>query len=275
MKKSIYVSAYALAALFLSSCTTGKQLANEAVETQPSVREYSVQSVMWQQNAGEYRALCYQAFNTAKFRLDQFLENKDLDGQKLAIVTDIDETVLDNSPYNAKLIEIDEEYTSEGWKDWTDRAEAEAIPGAEDFLNYAASKGVEVFYVTNRNVEEMNSTLDNLKKVNFPFSDDRHILLRSNNSAKRDRFNKVAEEYTILLFMGDNLGDFTSDFMIPSTEERNKLTDDLKEHFGYDYIVLPNPMYGDWETHGIYQENYNMTDKEKDEVRKASLRTYE
>jgi len=273
LRKNIYLSAFTVAFFLLSSCGTGKLQVN-GITQEASVREYSVQSVMWQQNAAEYRALCYQAFTIAKLRLDQFLESDQWEREKLAIVTDIDETILDNSPYNAKLIQEDKEYTQDSWKDWTDRVEAKAIPGAVEFLDYTASQGVEVFYVTNRKFSERKATLENLKKENFPFADNNHLLLRSETSAKQSRFDKVAENYKILLFIGDNLGDFSSAFNVSSSAERNELTDNLKERFGYDYIVLPNPMYGDWETNGIYEGKYEWNNREKDSIRKAKIYAY-
>lgn len=274
MRKSIYVSVYALVALLVSSCSTGKQFTTDVVETQPSVREYSVQSVMWQQNAAEYRALCYQAFNLAKLRLDHFLEAEQVDDRSLAIITDIDETVLDNSPYNAKLIEEDKEYTQETWEEWTNQANAKAIPGAVEFLNYAASKGVSVFYITNRLVDEEHATIENLEKEGFPYATPEYLMLRSTESAKQTRFDKVANAFNVVMFLGDNLGDFSSEFAVPSTSKRNELTDNLKERFGMDYIVLPNPMYGDWETKGIYKGEYDWSDKKKEKLRRSSIRSY-
>src|SRR5699024_8795189 len=241
---------------------------------QPTVREYSVQSVLWQQNAAEYRALCYQAFNVAKLNLDQFMADESLTDENVAIITDIDETVLDNSPFNTKLIEKDEEYSVEEWTHWTSLEEAKEVPGAGEFLNYAKNKGVEIFYVTNRRTAEMEATLENMKKVDFPFADKDHVFLRVETGSKKDRFDKVLKDHTVVMYLGDNLGDFSHEFRTPSTEKRNDLVRKLKENFGVSFIVVPNPMYGDWETRGIYEGKYDWTDKEKDSIRKTKLRAY-
>ena len=66
--------------------------------------EYKIQAQVWTQNAAEYRALCYQAYNVAKMNLDQFLDFEKKYEKPLAIIADVDETVLDNSPYDGKLI---------------------------------------------------------------------------------------------------------------------------------------------------------------------------
>lgn len=270
MKSRLSWEVFLLSSVLMVSCGTTKSTDEDHYQR----RKYSVQSVIWQQNAAEYKALCYQAFNTAKSQLDRFLEKKGKSGKKPAIVTDIDETVLDNSPFNAKLIEKNEEYTKEEWANWVHQIAAEAIPGAEEFLNYAEDRGVEVFYVTNRLERAEKATLKNMKEVNFPYADGRHLLLRAETGAKKNRFEQVAEQYDILLFMGDNLSDFSSQFRVPSTKKRNALAEYYEDEFGKKFIVLPNPMYGDWETKGIYQGKYHWTDQEKAAIRKAAIKAY-
>jgi len=276
MKKNFFTY-FIILSVFSLSLNACKSADTKTINsTEPSVREYSVQSVLWQQNAAEYIALCYQAFNVAKLNIDQFVADETLKGKKLAIITDIDETVIDNSPYNAKLIELDEEFTQEKWNDWTSREEAEEVPGAAEFLNYAAEKGVEVFYITNRMEGERVATLKNMKKLNFPFTDDEHLLLRTETSSKKDRFEKVRADKNreVVMYLGDNLSDFSHGFEAPSTQERNDLAKHYQENWGINFIVLPNPMYGDWETKGIYKGKYDWNNKEKDSIRKAELRTY-
>lgn len=274
MKKQLLLSVL-LFSFLLTSCVHIQATSETSNHNaKPNVREYSVQSVLWQQNAAEYRALCYQAFNTAKMQLDAMLSKKSNAEKKLAIVTDIDETVLDNSPFNAKLIEKNEEYSQKEWDNWGKQESAKAIPGATKFLNYAKSKGVEVFYVSNRLDNQKTETLVNMKKVNFPYADKNHLLLKTNESAKQSRYDEVSKNYNILLFLGDNLSDFSNKFRAKSTDRRNKLADSLESHFGKDFIVLPNPMYGDWESKGIYQGRYDWTEAQKDSIRKADLHTY-
>lgn len=246
-----------------------------AQDTQIPVREYSIQSVIWQQNAAEYRALCYQAFNLAKLRLDYFLENSEATDKKPAIISDIDETLLDNSPYNAKMIERDVDYKQEDWKKWTDHATARAIPGAVEFFNYAKSKGVEIFYVTNRHISEKETTIKNMEIAGFPKATSENLFLRDETSSKSSRFAIVNESYNVLLYFGDNLSDFKSDeFRVNSSEKRNYLVDEMKKEFGNRFIVLPNPMYGDWESRGIYEGSYEWTNAQKDSLRRTKLRTY-
>lgn len=275
MKKHIFTSLFVASLLVLGSCVNvHKTTRVSSSETTIPKREYSVQALLWQQNAGEYRALCYQAFNLAQLRLDEALKNEENTGKKLAIITDIDETVIDNSPYNAKLVFTDEEYTKEGWIDWGEKKSAKEVPGAAKFLNYAHSKGVEVFYVSNRFIEQHEVTLENMKAINFPYADDKHLLLMTDKSSKQARFEQVLKDYEVILYLGDNLTDFSEKFNVLTSEKRNAQTDELMDDFGKKFIVFPNPMYGDWETKGIYEGNYQLTDKQKEAKRKANLKAY-
>lgn len=242
--------------------------------TNISVREYSILAVIWQQHAAEYRALTYQAFNTAHIQLDDILNNKAEYKKPLAIVADIDETVLNNSAYNGKLIELDEEYSKSIWLEWGKKKKAKAVLGSLDFFRYAQSKGVEVFYVSNRYSDQKRETLENLKLLGFPYSDEAHILLRTYVSGKETRRLKIKESHEIIMLLGDNLSDFSEVFDDQTTIVRNNKVDSLKAYFGNKFIVLPNPIYGDWETKGILEKNHNWTFSQKDSIRRAKIISY-
>ncbi len=238
------------------------------------VREYSIQSVLWQQHSAEYRALTYQTFYLARLRLEEILAQRTDKEKKPVVVTDIDETVLDNSPFNGKLIELDSAFSKHRWLDWGGLAIADTIPGALDFFTFAAEKGVEVFYISNRYPEQKQRTIDNLKKYGFPFADDAHLLLKDTSGGKEARRLVVAERYAIILLLGDNLSDFSALFDQQGTARRNMLVDSLKQMFGTRFIVFPNPMYGDWESYGIYEGQYDWTPVQLDSIRHHKLQAY-
>lgn len=271
MTLRFFISVF-LASIFLHGCGSTSRVVSG---TKIPVRAHSIQSVMWQQNAAEYRALCYQAFNLAKMQLDLRLEAGGFEDKTPAIITDIDETVLDNSPYAATLIKKDEEYIPETWAEWVYKKEAQAIPGAVEFLNYAKEKGVIVYYISNRLENEIEPTVANLKKFNFPYAEADYMLFRGDTGSKQARFEKVEKNHSVLLYLGDNLSDFTEKFRAPSTEERNMLADQLRDRFGTDYIVLPNASYGDWEDKGIYRGRYDWTPAQKDSIHRAVIRGYQ
>ena len=203
-----------------------------------------VQSNLWVQNSGEYRALAFQAFNTAKWRLDDLLQRAKF-AKPPCIVLDLDETCLDNSPYTGYQIKENKGYTTESWQAWTSLAEADSIPGSVSFLKWADTK-VDIFYISNRRVAELDATIKNMQALGFPNADKDHVLLRSDESNKEKRREKVEEEHAIVMYFGDNLNDFSEMFEKKSTEERHNLVDQNVSAWGTQYIIIPNPNYGSW-----------------------------
>jgi len=266
--KKIIISLIIL--LFHVSCKEN----NLKVEyTQKDLNEQLSLATMWMQTSAEYRALCYQTYNLAKMNLDKFLSTEN-SAKPLAIIVDADETIIDNSAYEVFLLGKDFGYSSETWNKWMDAAEAKAIPGAVEFLNYASQKGVEIFYITNRRVVGYEGTKKNLIELGFPNVGEKHLLLRTDTSNKQPRRDIVEKDYNVVLLMGDNLNDFLNIFAEKSSEERFAETDKLKEKWGKKFIVLPNPMYGEWEG-TVIDYNYGVTASEKNEMRKKSLRGWD
>lgn len=238
--------------------------------------EYQEGAILWTQSSGEARALSYQAFALAKMLLDRDLRLNRRSRMRRAVVVDADETVLDNSRYQAMLLKNGRGYDAQSWADWVNRAEATAIPGAVEFLRYAASRGVKVFYITNRKLAEKEATAANLKKLGFPDVSDQTLLVRTdaNSSTKEPRRQIVSSRYRIVLLIGDNLNDFAEMFEKEKTVAgRMAAVDKNRDQFGTRFIVLPNAMYGDWES-AIYDYNFKLTEAEKAAKRKGQLKTY-
>lgn len=251
--------------------------------TQPQVatadNEYQVAAILFMQKAGEYRALTYQAFNLARWNLDADFDKKNL--KKLpkldrkmprAVVVDVDETVLDNSPQQAYNVKNRLPFDLQNWYAWGERRSAKAIPGAVDFLNYANQKGVKVFYVSNRDEVQKQATIDNLKSAGFPDATDETVLLRQKESSKEPRRQSISAKYRIVLLMGDNLDDLSNVFERKSVDDRFAEVDKAREFWGKKFIVLPNVMYGSWES-AIY-EYQRLTDIQKAIKRTESLQIY-
>lgn len=236
-----------------------------------SLNEQLVMGTVWYQASAEMRALSYQAFNMAKLVYDLDLSNIK-SSKKRAVIVDIDETVLDNSPYEAGLIGQDYGYPN-GWKEWIAAAKAESLPGAVGFLNYVDAKGGAVFYISNRKVRGLEATLKNLKDAGFPQVTKANVLLRTDTSNKQPRRDMVLKDHRIVVALGDNLNDFDNIFRKKGVEDRFKAVDSVKEKFGTQFIVLPNPMYGDWEG-AVYKYNWGASNAEKDMLRKKALKTW-
>jgi len=237
-----------------------------------SAQEHLVMSVVWYQKSAEMRALYYQGFNFARIAIDNKMKNLEPAAKK-AVVLDIDETVLDNSPYEAMMIQKGIPYSTKTWKEWTKLAMAKPTPGAVEFLKQLKSKGIEAFYVSNRDMDERDATLKNMLAENIPFSDTTHLLLRvKGNSNKTDRYKSVEKNYKILLTIGDNLRDYSEIFSNRKNNYGMNMADSLKTKFGEDFIILPNPMYGDWEK-AVYNGKFP-SEVEKNKLRNAALVSY-
>ena len=252
----------AMSALTLSltaACLSGAALAEDAGVPQNDL----LNATLWMETSVEYKATVSELFKLAKSQLDAALADKDWTAVSdkepegyadlpVAIITDLDETMLDNGNYEASLITRGTDYSSKEWTDYVNSETSKAVPGALDFLKYADSKGVKIFYVSNRKAIEKDGTVGNLKALGFPMGGNVDtVLLRGDKeewtSAKESRIAYVAKDYRVLLLMGDNLGDFT-DKAKGSIAERNKVFEETADHWGHDWIMFPNPEYGSWES---------------------------
>jgi 5'-nucleotidase (lipoprotein e(P4) family) len=212
----------------------------------------------------------YQTFRMARLILDNELKAKRKKADlPLAISVDVDETVLDNSPFEARVILTNEGYPK-GWREWIKLAKAKPIPGAVEFLTYAHSKGVRIFYVTNRKEEEKADTAKNLKETGFPDVTEETLLFRAADSNKEPRREKIRQKYRLVFLMGDNLNDLDKVFDQKTPADKVRAVEASKDKFGTEYFVLPNPMYGDWEG-ALYQFNFNRPEEEKFRIRREAL----
>ena len=266
-----------LAVLFFATSLTAfadnTTTATTAPYTLKNLNEQTVMGLVWMQNAAEYRELCYQAYNVAGMMVDRAVTSQKAGDKPLAIVADLDETLIDNSAYDAGLVGRDAAYSSKTWTEWEKAALAKAMPGAADFLKSVAAKGVQVFYVTNRDQAGFEGTIANLEKLGYPFADADHLLVQTASGDKQARFDAIAKRFNVVVYMGDNANDLPIGTYGKSQQERNALVDQHRAEFGSKFIALPNPVYGDWE--GALAKGYwGLSPRGKDEARKATLSTW-
>lgn len=226
-------------------------------------RHETLRATLWVQTAAEFPALYLQAYRAGIAVLPLALADRDWTAAPVeqrsgyqdlppAVVLDIDETVLDNSPYQARRIEAQGEFTPESWSEWVLEGTAEPLPGALEFTRQAEALGVTVLYVSNREAEVEEATRENLRRAGFPLGDgtDDRILSRSERpdwgSDKTTRRAHIAERYRILVLAGDDLNDFVPARI--SREERSALVERYRGFWGERWIILPNPIYGSWES---------------------------
>lgn len=269
MKKTMrkHATATIISMVMIAVCC-GTSIGAEDDYTVKELNEQLVMATVWYQTAAEMRAISYQAFAMARVVFDMDLA-KGKSAKSRAVIVDVDETVLDNSPYEAGLIGKDFGYPT-GWQEWIAEAKAWPLPGAASFLNYVNSRGGAVFYISNRKERDREGTMKNLKDLGFPQVTNSHVLLRDKNSDKEPRRQMVRNDYHIVLLMGDNLNDFESVFAGKGVQDRFREVDKMKEQFGTRFIVLPNPMYGEWEG-AIYNYDWKLSPGAKNKARKAAL----
>ena len=254
-------------------------------EDDKSFQEQSMLAVLYSQTSAEFSANNIQTYNNARLALDSALldkswsaalEQKDNYKDKMpAIILDVDETVLDNIAFQARSILTGISYPT-GWIEWGLEESAEPVPGVSNFLKHAQNKGVKIFYVTNRVVELQEATKNNLKLLGLPFDEDRDVLLmRGENgwgSSKVSRRALVAEDYRVILLVGDQLGDFISlEESTIDSQSRRKLAEKYSDMWGTKWFMLTNPMYGRWES-SIYGNKYPDTKEEQIQMRIKALR---
>ncbi len=257
---------FMLVSISISRCDSDHRVRTERI----SGNEAFVMGILWQQKSAEYRALVYQSFNMATMMIDR--ESRIKRSKKKAVVIDIDETVLDNSPYQAKAVTANQDYPR-GWKEWCNLARAREVPGAREFLRYAVSKGFDIFYVSNRESALMESTIKNLRTLGFPQVTKNRIYLRENALSKRGRREIIERTHYIAILLGDNLNDFSDTFENRSIEDRFIETDRLQRYFGSRFIVLPNPVYGDWER-ALYNYRRDLPKQQRNKIRNNHLEDY-
>lgn len=231
-------------------------------QQQPPAND-QLDAVLWTQTSIEHELIYRQVFASATRQLDTALADptwdalalppRDLAGLPPAVVVDIDETVLDNVPLNARDILTNQVYSYDRWNTWVDQAKAQALPGAVEFLQAADKKGITVYYITNREHSQVQATVNNLRLRGFPVAHNEQVLAASTPTGgceqagygKNCRRQWVASHARVLMLAGDSFGDFVQ-------AEHNTLADQRKAAapyvawLGQRWFLLPNPTYGNW-----------------------------
>lgn len=246
-------------------------------------------AVLWMQTSAEYGILAQQQYRAAQLALDKALDSRDAtwsaaveQGNSFtdlppAVILDLDETVLDNTPFEADIIRTRTSFDRDKFKSWVARAEAPAILGSLEFIRHAQDRGVTVFFVTNRYSNEEADTRRNLERLSISLPGDLDTVLTSGEqpynwpSDKKDRRRYIAQKYRILLLIGDDLADFVS---INENEmsHRQKVAQQYTDKWGKVWFLIPNPIYGSWEL-ALYPKG--LQDAEILARKRALLRPYE
>lgn len=220
-------------------------------------------ATLWTQRSVEFKGNALTVYALARYRLDEALADKNWtaapaeqkgDYQNLppAIILDVDETVLDNSRYQVWMMRANQSFSTKTWNEFCAAQVSTAVPGAVEFTRYADSKGVKVFYVTNRGAETKDDTRKNMEKLGFPMGGNVDTFLMQSEkpdwgSQKGTRRAVIAKDYRILLNFGDNFGDFDDRYR-GSLADRDKAFEENRARWGREWLVIANPTYGSFDT---------------------------
>jgi 5'-nucleotidase (lipoprotein e(P4) family) len=245
--------------MLITSCSSGP--------SRSGVHE-SLNATLWSLTGAEYAASTSQAYNVAAANLDLALsdsqwsaaleQESDFSNLPPAVLMDIDQTILDNSLYNSRIILEYGEYSQETFSAWCEKVEATAIPGAKTFIDHAIKQNVTVIYYSRRLESLRDCTTENLLALGFPVPDQKLLLLNNRSPSTKKAYLRtaLASKYRILLLIGDDLEDFVSGSKTDSPT-RQALANQHAQRWGREWIILPNPMYGAWDT-SLYGFDYGM-----------------
>ncbi len=244
----------------------------------------NLDATLWVQTSAEYDAVARSVYFAAARHLPVLLADSSLtaaleqqqgyEDLPAAVILDVDETALDNSPYQARLLESGEAYASDTWSQWVDEGIAEAVPGAVEFARRAKRLGVTLFYVTNRRSHLEAATRANLRDVGFPLGEDQDVLLMRGEKpewtgAKGSRREVVSGTHRVVMLIGDDLNDFMDADGL-SVAERDSLALLHGAYWGERWRMLPNPTYGSWER-ALYGSDFGLDRAERTEMKETHL----
>jgi 5'-nucleotidase (lipoprotein e(P4) family) len=281
MKKTYFLS-LVVAFGILSSCCHKTPAPSKSDEE-------SLLAILYQQKAGEYRALCLQAYRLAKMQVDSAL-NKNPTETNYAVITDLDETVLDNSAQEGWIYEQNTTASLQSLETWWLKGKAKAVPGSVEFFQYLKKRKVDIYYISNRSasLQYIKATMVNMDTLKYPYTDfpadTTHFLFQQGSVASKEpRRLKVIDtlKKNVIVYLGDNLIDLDKAFDksadgYQNSEQRLRKVDSLKSTWGVKYIVFPNAIYGDWESafyskYLIDHKGANLTQEQKNKIRKKLL----
>ncbi len=269
-----FLKTVCLTGVFAMAMAGGSAFADEKKSViQPDDK---LDAVLWVTSSAEYKASTLGLYNQVKIQLDHALADKNwtaaleqganYQDKRNALIVDIDECILLNMPFQSKMIDMGLEFDRPIRHAWVKQAKATPVPGALALLNYAASKGVRVFYVTSRKARLEEATKLNLKNLGFPLEEGVDTILTRGErpdwkTDKGTRRAYISKDHRVLALIGDNLGDFLSD-VETTPEKRSKMVEQYREMWGVKWFDVPNPIYGSWEQ-SFYQFDHNKTEAEK------------
>lgn len=267
MQNQLWLSCIVLSGLIATASAEEPYAEPDRARTHEQLAHEQLDGALWMQSSAEFSALAQQTFACAAEKLslglrdpmwtaslEQFATG---DYEKLppAVIVNLDETVLNNSPYQARIILEYGQHNPSRFVAWCNEAKCPAIPGAQNFLQAAKKQGIAIIYISPRPEQTRDGTLRNLQRLDYPY-DAKDQLILGGGWPNHNKREQVAADHRILLIVSDHLGDF-----LHRTEQgaavRREMANRHATYWGLKWFLLPNPMYGHWE-YSFQNYDYNL-----------------
>jgi 5'-nucleotidase (lipoprotein e(P4) family) len=262
----------------LVSITVGSFPCASPVQAQARAEEYRsppphLHANLWMQTSAEYQALCRQTFNTALREIQQAVKGAKRrqgrpigpDRKPLAVVADLDETILDNSRFQSEMDAavwadgMDVGYTKKRWEQWErdNAGEVGLVPGAGPFIAEVEKLSVVMVYISNRLESLKDSTIralahNGINTEGLQEGLQSRLLLSNGVSSKQARIKQTEENFQVIAYLGDNMADFPGETEQPEgvaqrLATRRQQVEGAAQLWGTRWFMLPNPVYGNWD----------------------------
>jgi 5'-nucleotidase (lipoprotein e(P4) family) len=262
--------------LLASGATVSVAACARAGPANDDLRNPLLWAAAWRETAAEFGALCHQAYNLARLRVELAIARRAATDRPLAVITDVDDTVFHSASYWGHLIEEGRDFFDDAaWDEWVTKDLFTAVPGALDFVNFCRENDVEVFYVTNRDQGERTHehALRQLQGLGFAYADDSHLTVYRETSDKTPTRESVAASHEVVVILGDNLNDYKRDYYVADVYERYALMERDRLDYGDRFVLLPNPTDGHWVRAIFGESEPEPSDENRALLRRAAIRS--
>ena len=250
--RKIRIPIWILVAIIATGCASQAQTPATSPAPGSSASQASAElpgSIRWVQSSAEYMAATVMTYRVALEKVEAAARGRA--PGTWAVVLDADDTIINNVQYQAGLARDGVRHTPERFTAWVRQRASTPVPGAARFLTRVRELGARIAIVTNRLQIECDDTAEVLRMNKLVFD---AVICRpegEGSSDKTPRYRAVAAGETaasrtpveIVAFIGDNILDF------PSTSQAMRAQGEAAfSEFGVRWFMLPNPMYGSWDT---------------------------
>ena len=237
----------------------------------------------WLRRSAEYSIIVQSIYRNAGVTLASIVADRQSETPWI-VAMDADETVLDNSRFEAARVEEGFGFDETKWRQWIGSSRSSAVPGSVAFIEDVFRLGGKVALITDRPLDLTLDTRRNLEKIGVDVDPERLCILgvapideQSGNSAgwlryqyrnDKDRRRRLLREgvaeacwsgvvgadqtslkaaWSVPHDIVMHVGDEIGDLpgQAESVAQNGDKLRDLARNGGY--VLLPNPVYGSWE----------------------------